>query len=49
MRASATFQATLNRTKQDGWLGSFEAFALHEALLDSPDAAQLDPRVLRRL
>ncbi|UNM21197.1 amidase [Pseudomonas sp. ArH3a] len=49
VRASATFQATLNLIKQDGWLGSFEAFALHEALLDSRDAEQLDPRVRRRL
>ncbi|QOQ73457.1 amidase [Pseudomonas poae] len=49
VRPSATFQATLNLIKQDGWLGSFEAFALHEALLDSPEAEQLDPRVRRRL
>ncbi|WLH85902.1 amidase [Pseudomonas sp. FP2338] len=49
VRASATFQATLNLIKQDGWLGSFEAFALHENLLDSSDAEQLDPRVRRRL
>lgn len=49
VRASATFQATLNLIKQDGWLGSFEAFALHENLLDSRDAEQLDPRVRRRL
>lgn len=49
VRPSATFQATLNLIKQDGWLGSFEAFALHEALLDSGDADLLDPRVRRRL
>ena len=49
VRASATFQATLNLIKQDGWLGSFEAFALHENLLDSRDAELLDPRVRRRL
>ncbi|WP_119738546.1 amidase [Pseudomonas sp. Larv2_ips] len=49
VRPSATFQATLNLIKQDGWLGSFEAFALHEALLDSRDADLLDPRVRRRL
>ncbi|MGR3888049.1 amidase [Pseudomonas sp. 1152_12] len=49
VRASATFQATLNLIKQCGWLGSFEAFALHEALLDSRDAERLDPRVRRRL
>lgn len=44
-----TFQATLDLIKHHGWLGAFEAFALHEALLDSPDAEQLDPRVRRRL
>lgn len=44
-----TFQATLDLIKHHGWLGSFEAFALHEALLDSADAEQLDPRVRRRL
>jgi len=49
VRPSATFQATLNLIKQDGWLGSFEAFTLHEALLDSRDADLLDPRVRRRL
>ncbi|WP_455912704.1 amidase [Pseudomonas putida] len=49
VRPSATFQVTLNLIKQDGWLGSFEAFALHEALLDSRDADLLDPRVRRRL
>ncbi len=49
VRPSATFQAAVNLIKQDGWLGSFEAFALHEALLDSRDADRLDPRVRRRL
>jgi len=48
-RESRGFQATLDLIKQHGWLGSFEAFALHQALLDSPDAQQLDPRVRRRL
>ena len=48
-RESPTFQATLELIKHQGWLGSFEAFALHEALLDSADAEQLDPRVRRRL
>ncbi|MCO7642407.1 amidase [Pseudomonas sp. S 311-6] len=32
-----------------GWLGGFEAFALHQPLLDSPAAAQLDVRVRARL
>jgi aspartyl-tRNA(Asn)/glutamyl-tRNA(Gln) amidotransferase subunit A len=49
VRPSTTFQATLDLIQHQGWLGSFEAFALHEALLDSPDATQLDPRVRRRL
>ena len=49
VRPCATFQATLELIKQQGWLGSFEAFALHEVLLDSADAQQLDPRVRRRL
>lgn len=31
------------------WVGSAEAFALHESLLDSTDAAHLDPRVRKRL
>ncbi|NVZ68910.1 amidase [Pseudomonas costantinii] len=48
-RGSPTFQATLDLIKHHGWLGSFEAFALHEALLDSADAQKLDPRVRRRL
>lgn len=48
-RESTAFQATLNLIKHHGWLGAFEAFALHQALLDSADAEQLDPRVRRRL
>ena len=49
VRPCATFQATLDLIKHHGWLGAFEAFALHEALLDSADAEQLDPRVRHRL
>ncbi|WP_340052879.1 amidase [Pseudomonas sp. JAI120] len=48
-RESPPFQATLDLIKHNGWLGAFEAFALHQALLDSTDAEQLDPRVRRRL
>ncbi len=48
-RECPAFQATLELIKDHGWLGAFEAFALHQALLDSPDADQLDPRVRRRL
>ncbi len=47
-RECPTFQATLALIKHHGWLGAFEAFALHETLLDSHDAEQLDPRVRRR-
>lgn len=49
MRPSPTFQATLTLIEQQGWLGAAEAFALHQALLDSAAAADLDPRVRRRL
>lgn len=49
LRPCHTFQSALTLIEQHGWLGSAEAFALHEALLDSPDAAKLDPRVRRRL
>ena len=48
-RECPTFQATLDLIKHHGWLGAFEAFALHQTLLDSADAEQLDPRVRRRL
>ncbi|SFG80776.1 aspartyl-tRNA(Asn)/glutamyl-tRNA(Gln) amidotransferase subunit A [Pseudomonas syringae] len=43
------FQATLLLIQQQGWLGAAEAFALHQALLDSDAASQLDPRVRKRL
>jgi aspartyl-tRNA(Asn)/glutamyl-tRNA(Gln) amidotransferase subunit A len=48
-RECPPFQATLDLIQQHGWLGAFEAFALHQPLLDSPDALLLDPRVRRRL
>ncbi|MBP1127973.1 MULTISPECIES: amidase [Pseudomonas] len=48
-RECPPFQATLDLIKHHGWLGAFEAFALHQALLDSPDAERLDPRVRWRL
>jgi aspartyl-tRNA(Asn)/glutamyl-tRNA(Gln) amidotransferase subunit A len=48
-RTSPTFQATLELIRDHGWLGAFEAFALHQPLLDSTDAELLDPRVRRRL
>jgi len=43
------WQATLDCIAEQGWLGAAEAFARHEALLDSPEAEQLDPRVRKRL
>lgn len=49
LRPCAAFQATLALIEQQGWLGSAEAFALHQPLLDSAAAEQLDPRVRRRL
>jgi aspartyl-tRNA(Asn)/glutamyl-tRNA(Gln) amidotransferase subunit A len=49
VRPSPAFQATLDLIQQQGWLGAAEAFALHQPLLDSDAAAQLDPRVRRRL
>lgn len=32
-----------------GWFGASEAFAMHQARLDSPQAEAMDPRVRRRL
>ncbi len=40
---------TLDSIQRQGWLGAAEAFALHEQLLDSSAAEQLDPRVRVRL
>lgn len=48
-KPSLAFQQALELIEQIGWLGSAEAFALHQALLDSPDAERLDPRVRARL
>lgn len=49
IRPLPAFQASLALIRDHGWLGAAEAFALHEALLDSADAERLDPRVRRRL
>lgn len=49
MRPCAAFQAALQLIEQHGWLGAAEAFALHQNLLDSDVASQLDPRVRMRL
>jgi len=48
-RPVEAFNAALNVIETRGWLGSAEAFAFHQPLLDSPAAAQLDPRVRKRL
>jgi aspartyl-tRNA(Asn)/glutamyl-tRNA(Gln) amidotransferase subunit A len=48
-RALATLAAVAKTIREDGWIGALEAFALHRALLDSPDAARIDARVRTRL
>jgi aspartyl-tRNA(Asn)/glutamyl-tRNA(Gln) amidotransferase subunit A len=48
-RPVTAFAAALKLIDTQGWLGSAEAFALHQPLLDSPAAEQLDPRVRKRL
>ncbi|UFH51049.1 amidase [Pseudomonas sp. KNUC1026] len=48
-RPVAALQACLDLIEKHGWLGSAEAFALHQPLLDSLDAERLDPRVRKRL
>lgn len=49
VRPLPAFQASLQLIADHGWLGAAEAFALHQSLLDSPEAEHLDPRVRRRL
>uniref|UniRef100_UPI0004042818 amidase n=1 Tax=Pseudomonas syringae TaxID=317 RepID=UPI0004042818 len=49
VRPCEAFQATLRLIQHSGWLGAAEAFALHQPLLDSDAASQLDPRVRKRL
>ncbi|WP_371321839.1 amidase [Pseudomonas alliivorans] len=49
MRPCEAFQATLHLIQYSGWLGAAEAFALHQPLLDSDAAVDLDPRVRMRL
>ncbi|MBF7142613.1 MULTISPECIES: amidase [Pseudomonas] len=48
-RPVPAFATALSLIETRGWLGSAEAFALHQPLLDSPLAEQLDPRVRTRL
>lgn len=47
--AVSAFHHALKVIEQLGWLGSAEAFALHQVLLDSPAAELLDHRVRKRL
>lgn len=48
-RAVPAFREALAMIERGDWVGSAEAFALHERLLDSTDALRLDPRVRKRL
>ncbi|PVZ19563.1 MULTISPECIES: amidase [unclassified Pseudomonas] len=48
-RPVAALQACLALIEKHGWLGSAEAFTLHQHLLDGPEAERLDPRVRKRL
>ncbi|CAB3798455.1 amidase [Pararobbsia alpina] len=45
----AVLAAVSDLVRNQGWLGGLEAFAVHRALLDSPDATRIDPRVRARL
>lgn len=48
-RSMATLEQVHELIRAQGWLGALEAFEVHRALLDSPDAARIDPRVRLRL
>lgn len=45
----AVLAAVRDLIRDHGWLGGLEAFAMHRALLDSPDAKRIDERVRVRL
>jgi aspartyl-tRNA(Asn)/glutamyl-tRNA(Gln) amidotransferase subunit A len=45
----AVLAAVRDLIRDHGWLGGLEAFAMHRALLDSPDAKRIDQRVRVRL
>ncbi|MCF5706315.1 amidase [Pseudomonas syringae] len=49
LRPCEAFQATLHLIQHGGWLGAAEAFALHQPLLDSDAASEIDQRVRKRL
>ncbi|MHA7880983.1 MAG: amidase family protein [Saccharospirillum sp.] len=42
-------ESVLGAIARDGWLGAFEAYTEHKALLDSQPAERFDPRVRNRL
>ncbi|MEA3113062.1 MAG: aspartyl-tRNA(Asn)/glutamyl-tRNA(Gln) amidotransferase subunit [Caballeronia sp.] len=48
-RPLAVLAAVRDLIRDQGWLGGLEAFAMHRALLDSPDVERIDPRVRVRL
>jgi aspartyl-tRNA(Asn)/glutamyl-tRNA(Gln) amidotransferase subunit A len=48
-RPLAVLAAVRDLIRDQGWLGGLEAFAMHRALLDSPDAERIDQRVRVRL
>ncbi|WP_213768551.1 amidase [Caballeronia sp. dw_19] len=48
-RPLATLSNFSDLMREQGWLGGLEAFLVHRALLDSPDAARIDQRVRTRL
>ena len=45
----AAFDALQALTAQHGTIPAAEAYVLHRAIVDGPDAARLDPRVLARI
>lgn len=48
-RALSSLHRTQALVDSHGWLGAYEAFAMHQARLDGPQAKDMDPRVRRRL
>jgi aspartyl-tRNA(Asn)/glutamyl-tRNA(Gln) amidotransferase subunit A len=48
-RRFATLDQLHELIRMHGWLGGLEAFNVHRALLDSPDAERIDQRVRTRL
>lgn len=48
-RQLSSLQAVQALAESHGWLGAYEAFAVHQARLDGPRAGDMEPRVRRRL